>query len=222
MHVIKAVFFDLDGTLINSLPDLSAAANALRASHGLSPLPRETIRSFIGDGVIALASRAITGQHDFSLPTEKIRQYRQEFIAYYSEHLTDLTELFNGVKETLAGLKSRGMHIVLITNKGEQGAKALLGHFAIASYFDAIYGGDSCARCKPDPMPLNDAMTKLNLAPENVLMVGDSANDILAGKAAGCQTALVNFGYGDVQPLTQIPATKPDIVISHLSEILAL
>ena len=221
---IRAIAFDLDGTLCHTLPDLVAAANASRAHMGLPPLPDATIESYVGDGIPRLLHRLLTNRRDGDAdapPAEHAEAYRY-FTAYYLEHLSDKTRPYPQVPETLAALQQRGLALAVITNKNETHAKQLLADLDLARYFAHIYGGDSLPEKKPSPLPLTSTAAAFGVAPHEMLMVGDSANDILAGKAAGCPTVAVTYGYADVRALQQDPATRADYLIERFDELLNL
>ena len=223
MH-LRALAFDLDGTLCHTLPDLVAAANASRAHMGLPPLPDATIESYVGDGIPRLLHRLLTNRRDGDAdapPAEHAEAYRY-FTAYYLEHLSDKTRPYPQVPETLAALQQRGLALAVITNKNETHAKQLLADLDLARYFAHIYGGDSLPEKKPSPLPLTSTAAAFGVAPHEMLMVGDSANDILAGKAAGCPTVAVTYGYADVRALQQDPATRADYLIDQFDELLNL
>ena len=221
---IRAIAFDLDGTLCHTLPDLVAAANASRAHMGLPPLPDATIESYIGDGIPRLVHRVLTNSRDGDAdapPAEHAESYRY-FTAYYLEHLSDKTRPYPHVAETLSALAQRGIALAVITNKNEEHAKQLLADLDLARHFTRILGGDSLPEKKPKPLPLTTTAAAFGVAPAEMLMVGDSANDILAGKAAGCPTVAVTYGYADVRALQQTPATRADYLIDQFAELLTL
>lgn len=221
-HPLCAVFFDLDGTLIDSLPDLVRAANALRREYRLDPLPGATIAGFIGDGVRHLAGCTIAGRRAFTFSDQTLDHLYRRFIVHYERHLTDATVCYPGVAETLDKLHERGIALALISNKSEALVNRLLAFFRLNPFFGVVFGGDSLERKKPHPMPLKQAASNLNIPIESALMVGDSRNDLLAGKAAGSRTCLVDFGYGDPARLRRDHATRPDLCIGRLSELLKL
>ena len=220
---IRALAFDLDGTLCHTLPDLIAAANASRAHMGLPPLPDATIESYIGDGIPRLVHRVLTNSRDgdADAPPAAHAEVYCYFTAYYLEHLSDKTRPYPHVAETLSALAQRGIALAVITNKNEALARRLLADLHIAEHFALIYGGDTLPEKKPAPLPLITAAEALGVAPAQMLMVGDSANDILAGKAAGCPVAAVTFGYADTRRLHDNPATRADYLIDQFAQLLA-
>ncbi len=218
----RAVFFDLDGTLIDSLPDLVGAANALRKDDQLDPLPPATIAAFLGDGVRYLAARTITGRWKFDFSGAQLDHLHRNFIAHYQRHLSDKTLCYPGAAETLETLHEKGVALALITNKPELLAKKLLAFFRLAPFFRVVLGGDSLAEKKPHPLPLQETARRLDIPIDRTLMVGDSRNDLLAAKAAGSRTCLVEFGYGNAKQLCADTVTRPDIRIARLPDLLNL
>ena len=216
---VQAVAFDLDGTLCDSIPDLAAAANAMREHLGKSPLPTQTVESYVGDGIANLVHRVLTHSRDETAPQEEWEQGFSFFIRYYRDHLSDFTRPYPETEAGLGLLKSLGIPLIVITNKNEILAVELLKQLGLADYFSLILGGDSLAEKKPSPLPLLHAAEVLGIDSANMLMVGDSKNDILAAKAAGCLSVGVTFGYGDMQELVHNKDTKPDWLIGSLPEI---
>ncbi len=216
---VQAVAFDLDGTLCDSVADLAAAANAMREQLGLSALPEKTIESYVGDGIANLVHRVLTNSRDDQAEAGQWEQGFTLFVRHYHDHIADHTRPYPETEAGLGLLKSLGIPLVVITNKSERLAVKLLRDLNLADYFSLILGGDSLAEKKPSPLPLLHAAEVLGINPANMLMVGDSHNDILAAKAAGCLSVGVTFGYGDMQELVHNPATKPDWLIGSLPEI---
>lgn len=216
---VQAVAFDLDGTLCHSAPDLIASGNAMRAHLGMDKLPDAQIESYIGDGVGKLVHRVLTATREEDAAPELWEKGFVFFMRYYRDHLSDFTRPYPGTEDGLALLKTLGIPLVVITNKTEILAVELLKQLGLADYFSLILGGDSLPEKKPHPQPLLHAADVLGIAPENMMMVGDSVNDILAAKAAGSFSVGVTFGYGDMSLLSQEAATKPDWLIGALPEI---
>lgn len=216
---VQAVIFDLDGTLCDSLPDLAAAANAMRGALGMDELPAAQIESYVGDGIAALVHRALCASAEGTAETALWEQGFTAFIRYYAEHIADHTRTYPEVEAGLALLKTLGIPLAVVTNKNEILAAKLLRALGIADYFTIVLGGDSLSAKKPDPLPLQHVAEVLGIPPQNALMVGDSRNDILAAKAAGCLSVGVTYGYGDMTLLSQNADTKPDWIIRTLPEI---
>ena len=216
---VQAVAFDLDGTLCDSVPDLAAAAQAMCAHLGLPVLPTQTVESYVGDGISKLVHRVITHDREKEADPEIWEKGFVFFMKYYRDHLSNFTRPYPETEAGLALLKSLGIPLVVITNKNEILAVELLKQLGLADYFSLILGGDSLPEKKPSPLPLQHAAEVLGIDPANMIMVGDSRNDIIAAKAAGCLSVGVTFGYGDMTLLSQDKATQPDWIIGSLPEI---
>lgn len=216
---IQAIAFDLDGTLVDSIADLCAAANHMRAEMNLAPLPAEELTSYVGDGLSSLVHRALSGSKDGQADEASWAQGFTAFIAYYRTHLSVHTRSYPEVETALALFRNRGLPLAVITNKNEILAVELLCELGLADSFSLVVGGDTLSEKKPSPMPLLHTAKVLGVAIQNLLMVGDSANDILAAKAAGALSCGVTWGYADMGLLAQNPDTKPDIIIDHLPQI---
>ena len=216
---VQAAAFDLDGTLCDSVPDLAAAAEAMREYLGMEPLPAKTVESYVGDGIGKLVHRVITDDRDQEAAPDLWEKGFVFYMKYYRDHLSDFTRPYPETAAGLALLKSLGIPLVVITNKNEILAAELLKQLGLADYFSLILGGDSLPEKKPSPLPLQHAAEVLGIDPANMIMVGDSRNDIIAAKAAGCLSVGVTFGYGDMTLLSQDKATKPDWIIGSLPEI---
>ncbi|WP_239373840.1 phosphoglycolate phosphatase [Snodgrassella gandavensis] len=216
---IHAIAFDLDGTLVDSIADLCAAANHMRAELNLSPLPAAELTTYVGDGLSSLVHRALSGSKDGQVDETSWTQGFTAFIAYYRTHLSVHTRPYPEVETALALFRARGLPLAVITNKNEILAVELLCQLGLADAFSLIVGGDTLAEKKPSPMPLLHTAEVLGVPIENLLMVGDSANDILAAKAAGALSCGVTWGYADMGQLAQNAQTKPDIIIDNLPQI---
>ena len=215
---VQAAAFDLDGTLCDSIPDLAAAANAVRRALGLPELPQHTVESYVGDGLAALVHRTLTADFDGQAEEKQWEQGYTLFVRHYAEHIADATRPYPGVAAGLELLKSLGIPLAVVTNKSETLAVKLLRALGLADHFSLIVGGDTLSEKKPAPAPLLYAAETLGVPPQNMLMVGDSRNDILAARAAGCPAVGVSYGYGDMAALSRDPATRPDLVVSSQPE----
>jgi phosphoglycolate phosphatase len=198
---IKALAFDLDGTLVDSLPDLVAAANAMRAHLGMQPLHDERIQSHVGDGIASLVHRAITDDRDSLAPHEQWEEGFRYFVQYYRQHLTVHSTVYPGVTTGIGLFKALKLPLAVVTNKSERLAVPLLQELGLADDFGLIIGGDTLPERKPSALPLAHTCQAFNVAPEALLMIGDSVNDVLAARATGCPVALVRYGYGDADTL---------------------
>ena len=192
---LAALLFDLDGTLIDTAPDLADAANHMLTRLGRPPRDEATVSGWIGDGVPRLIKRALTGER-FGEPDVALFEEAQAlYDAYYETHVADRSRLYPGVARTLADLRAEGFRMACVTNKAGRFARPLLQAVGIADYFDAVLCGDELARAKPDPLPLVTACERLGVACEGAALVGDSGNDMRAAKAAGMPALAVAYGY---------------------------
>lgn len=210
---IKAVAFDLDGTLVDSIPDLSAAANAMREHLGMAPLSDMRIQEHVGDGVASLVHRAITDQRDSLAEHAVWEQGYRFFIQYYREHLSDLTTVYPGVNDGLGLLRALKLPLVVITNKSERLAVPLLEQLGLRDYFSLVIGGDTLAEKKPSALPLRHVAQVLELQTADIAMVGDSINDILSSRAAGSPAIAVSYGYADAANLCA------NLVVDSIAEL---
>lgn len=216
---IHAIAFDLDGTLVDSIADLCAAANHMRAQFELSPLPHDELTTYVGDGLGSLVHRALSGDKNGKVDEAMWARGFTLFMSYYRDHLSVYTRPYPQVETALKLFKSRHLPMAVITNKNEILATELLCQLGLADYFSLIVGGDTLSEKKPSPMPILHSAEVLGVPIKNFLMVGDSANDILAAKAAGALSCGVTWGYADMGQSAQHSATKPDIIIDHLPQI---
>jgi phosphoglycolate phosphatase len=184
----SCLLFDLDGTLIDSLPDLATAVNLLRADCDLPPLTISQVRKFVGDGASALVQRSLPeGSFDQSKLTA--------FLTYYQQHLSDLSNPYPGIREMLEQLHETPLAVV--TNKPFQMAKKLLEDLELSKYFQLVLGGDSCPQKKPHPASLLTALQQLNADNQKSLMIGDHHTDLRAAIAAGTPACFCSWGYGN-------------------------
>ncbi|WP_457324982.1 HAD-IA family hydrolase [Roseateles sp. P5_E11] len=183
------MLFDLDGTLIDSAADLAAAANAMRADRGLTPLPLPQYRPHGGSG-----ARGMLGQAFGAAPGQSgYDELKREFLDRYEALMYDSTRAFVGIEAELLGLADAGLAWGIVTNKAERFALPLAKALGLAA--GAIVGGDTTSHTKPHPAPLLEAARRLNVVPASCLYVGDDERDILAGRAAGMATAAAAWGY---------------------------
>ncbi|UTH73650.1 phosphoglycolate phosphatase [Chromobacterium sp. IIBBL 290-4] len=210
---IQAVAFDLDGTLVDSIPDLAAAANAMREHLGLPPLDAERIKSHVGDGIASLVHRAITDERHAEADGPLWERGYRFFVQHYRGHLCDLTTVYAGVRDGLGLLRARKLPLVLITNKSERLAVPLVEELGLRDHFSLILGGDTLAEKKPSALPLLHACQVLGIAPKELAMVGDSPNDVAAARAAGSVAIAVSYGYADAATL------GADLTIGSVAEL---
>ncbi len=190
-RVHKAVLFDLDGTLVDSAPDLAGAANALRSQHGLPALPYETLRPLVGTG-----ARGMVGAAFGVAPGDAgFEALRDAFLDLYAQRLLQATTPFAGVSTLLAALDAAGLPWGIVTNKATRFAQPLVAGLPLLAATATLVAGDTTPHAKPHPAPLLEAARRLAVAPSDCLYVGDDHRDVLAGRAAGMATAAALWGY---------------------------
>jgi phosphoglycolate phosphatase len=206
---VRALIFDLDGTLIDSKQDLIHSVNAMLRELGRGELPAETISGYIGHGAPQLVARALGDSS-----TEEQRQRAlQFFLSYYEEHKMDTTCAYPGVPETLEKLAS--MPMAVLTNKPVRISVRILEAMGLSKYFQAIYGGNSFQTKKPDPLGATTILRELSTEPREALLVGDSEVDVQTARNAGTLAAAVNYGFG-VHDRAAHPA---DIYLESFAEL---
>ncbi len=213
---IKLMAFDLDGTLLDSVPDIAQAVAHTMAELKLPAREQEQVRGWIGNGAQVLIKRALSGDINGDVPENVFKKAYPIFLKYYAEFLNRDSVIYDGVENTLAALKSAGIKLACITNKPAQFTTPLLEDIGLLPYFDKVVCGDSYAQRKPHPMPLLEVAEFFKVLPERSIMVGDSVNDIKAAQAAGFYSICVDYGYHGDYDVHQLGA---DVVISHFSQI---
>lgn len=188
---IEAVLFDLDGTLIDSAPDLGAAADQMRIQRGMASLPLSSYRPMAGAGARGMLSVAfgMTPEHPEFL------SYREEFFSNYERCMTERTYAFDGVPELVQTLLDRGFRWGVVTNKSARFTDPLTGAMPLFASASTVISGDTTPHAKPHPAPLLEAARRMDLSPQRCLYVGDDERDIVAGHAAGMQTVAATYGY---------------------------
>ncbi len=188
---VRAVLFDLDGTLVDSAPDLGSAADRMRLARGMPSLPLEDYRPHAGSGAKGMLGVAfgMSPEHD------NYEILREEFYCQYEACLTEQTHAFSGVAELLHALLQRGLRWGVVTNKAQRFSTPLTQAMPLFSTASTIISGDTTPHIKPHPAPLLEAARRLNLSPIECVYVGDDARDILAGRAAGMATVAARYGY---------------------------
>jgi phosphoglycolate phosphatase len=208
------IAFDLDGTLVDTAPDLIGTLNVLLAEEGLPPLPLSEARPFIGRGARWMIERGFQAA-GATLDEARAPELFDRFIARYLDHIADESLPFPGVEAALDSMKADGARLVVCTNKRTDLSLALLNALDLTRRFDAVVGADATPACKPDPRHLTTAVAAVGGAMERALMVGDAGTDAGAARAAGAPLVLVSFGY------TEIPARElePDLLIDHFDQL---
>jgi phosphoglycolate phosphatase len=212
----QLIMFDLDGTLVDSVPDLASAVDSTLQSLDLPVAGEANVRLWVGNGASMLVERAL--KHVSPIVDSSLfdRAFAQ-FLINYADCLADKSQLYSGVLETLEGLYARKIPMAIVTNKPIAFTHPLLAGLEIAHFFPTVLGGDSLPAKKPDPLPLNTLIGQYGIRPDQALMVGDSVNDILAARAAGCPVVAVPYGYNHGQSIYEAGADK---VVRYLNELL--
>lgn len=213
----RAVLFDLDGTLVDSVPDLCAAVNQALAGLGRVPLSEAEVRGYVGDGARSLLARALSRNVAGDADATLVERAWGPFMTAYEAQLCRRSQLYPGVAETLRELHGEGYRLGVVTNKPLRFVAPLLAHLGVLDCFGVCLGGDSLPQRKPDPAPLVHAMAALEATATATAMVGDSLNDIRAGQAAGCLVIAVSYGYNHGLDLRQVGAAA---VIDRMDDLM--
>jgi phosphoglycolate phosphatase len=218
---IKFIVFDLDGTLLDSVPDLAIAADKAAQALGYPAVSEAQVRDYVGNGADVLIGRSLSQSLTVSadLSEETKREARALFDKFYAETHHQLSSLYSNVVSTLAALHEAGIPMAIVTNKPSVFVPEILEQHKIAHYFVDVLGGDAFEQKKPDPVALKHLMDKHQVKPEQMLMVGDSKNDILAAKNAGCHSLGLTYGYNHGEPIAN---ANPDHVADDVSVIVNL
>jgi len=212
----ELVLFDLDGTLVDSSPDIAYAVDTMLSRLGLPPQGETRIRKWIGNGLERTVKRALTGDLQAEPDVELFNRALPLFLEIYEQNACVHSRCYEGVTESLAYLRGNDYRIGCVTNKASRFTHVLLHTLGIHEDFDIVISGDTLARKKPDPMQLLHAAEQFSVSPEHALMVGDSIYDVQAARAAGFQVLCVTYGYnlgGDIR------AAHPDAVVDTLSDL---
>ena len=212
----SAVIFDLDGTLVDSARDLSAALNHVLRGEKRPEIDLSHVRHMVGDGAKAFIIKGFT--ETGPLPNEmELKDILKEFLDYYSKNIAQKTIIFPGALNILRKLSDQGIPLALCTNKVMSLTTKLISEIGLADYFDVVVGGDSFAWQKPDPRHISSTLEILGCSANKAIMVGDSSNDILAAREAGLKSICVSFGYSKI-PVAQL---NPDAIIDHYDDFFA-
>ena len=219
MNTGKLVLFDLDGTLVDSAPDIALCVDGALAELGVPQRGFERIRSFIGSGAEQLIHRALTNDIEGMAPVKSFDAAYASFSRRYAEGVCNLTRLYPGVENTLGELAARGWQMGCVTNKPSRFTDPLLRELGLESFFAVVLSGDSLRMKKPDPEPLLYAAQVCGAANGHCIMVGDSLTDVAAARAAGMPVICVSYGYDQIDNLIEC---KPDALVDTLPTILDL
>ncbi len=212
MNRIKLAIFDLDGTLIDSLEDLTDATNFMLSGMGKENMNGEQVKKLVGQGARRLVERAIPG-----VSTDDLERALGYFISYNDEHIVDKTRLYPDVQGTLMSLRESGCRLAVISNKNSALCRKVINALGVEDFFEAVMGADTMPFRKPSPEPVLKLLRDFGVNAENAVIVGDSINDVAAGKAAGILTVGCTYGYGE---LSEVEGA--DYVVEAFQEILDL
>jgi phosphoglycolate phosphatase len=204
---VKAVLLDLDGTLLDTVLDLHAAANAMQRDLGRPEVAVEEIRAYVGRGIPNLVKRVLAGALEAADdPTPPPAEALDSFRRHYAHFNGRAAKPFPGVTEGVKALKAMGLPLGVITNKAQAFTLPLLERTGLAGFMDVVVSGDILPRTKPDPMPVIWACGRLGVSPADTLLIGDSVHDFKAGRAASCKVFLVPYGYNEGQDVRGLDA----------------
>lgn len=210
------VLIDVDGTLVDSVPDLAYCVDEMMKQLGMLTHGEAKVREWVGNGVERLVRRALIGKLEGEPDEDLYEKAYPIFLALYTENTSKRSCLYPGVKQGLEYLKSEGYKIGCVTNKAAQFTEPLLKDLGVYDYFSIVISGDTLEKKKPDPMPLLHAAKYFNVAPEQALMIGDSISDVKAARAAGFRIACMTYGYNHG---VDIREAKPDAVMDSMAEL---
>lgn len=210
--MIRAVLFDLDGTLVDSLEDLTDAVNHIRIAFSLPQLTADEVRQKVGKGARHLVRQVLP-----DVDNTDIDRALGMFLEFNRVHIADKSRLYPGIKEILLELAARNIKMAVISNKNENLSRLILETLGVNDLFEAICGGDTYPERKPSPLPLLKVIESLGFAPHECAMAGDSINDVQAGQQAGTTTAACSWGYGSTEELT-----GADVLTNTPQELLAV
>lgn len=208
------IVFDLDGTLVDTAPDLISALNFVLEREGVPPLPSQSARNMIGAGARRLIERGLE-REGRTVRADEVARMTADFIAYYEAHIAEESRPFDGLEAALDQLSARGFCLAVCTNKLEGLSRRLLDQLGLTARFAAICGADTFGVSKPDPAILRQTVARAGAELSASIMVGDAGTDIGVARRAGVPVIGVSFGYTDV-PIAEL---KPDRLIHHLSEL---
>ncbi len=212
----EMILIDLDGTMVDSVPDLAWCVDQMMAQLGLPQRGEARVRLWVGNGVVRLVHRALTDEMNGEADPELFGRALAIFKVLYADHTCVDSRLYPGVREGLAQIKAGGYKLGCVTNKPAQFTGPLLEKMGIREHFSIVISGDSLPQQKPHPEPLLHAARFFDVAPEQALMVGDSESDVKAARAAGFEIVCMSYGYNHGR---DIRAAEPDAVIDSLVEL---
>lgn len=215
----KMILIDVDGTLVDSVPDLAYCVDEMMARLGRAPYGEDRVRDWVGNGVERLVRRALIGQLDGEPPEADFEQAYPIFLDLYAENTSKRSGLYPGVREGLDWLKAAGYRLGCVTNKAAQFTEPLLKDLGVYGEFEIVISGDTLPKKKPDPLPLLHAAEHFGVAPADALMLGDSVSDVKAARAAGFGIICMSYGYNHGQDIRE---AHPDAVVDSMVELKGL
>ena len=216
---IAAVMIDLDGTLLDTIPDLAAAAERMLAALALPLCTQEQVRTFVGKGIPNLVGRCLAASAGEASAAALQGEALALFQTFYFEESGRRSAVYPGVIEGLAQFRALGLRLACVTNKAARFTLPLLAQTRLAPWFELVVSGDTLARKKPDPMQLTHICAAFALAPAQVLLIGDSINDAQAARAAGCPVLCVPYGYNEGEDVRNLDC---DAIVGSLAEAASL
>lgn len=215
---VRAVLLDLDGTLLDTAPDLAAAVNAMLAGQGLDPLPERTVRDLIGRGIPHLVEKSLVAA---GRPlTCELEPALNSFGGHYARLNGRASRPYPGVLEALERLRAAGLKLACVTNKAAAFTAPLLEKTGLAPLLDAVVSADQVGRRKPHPAPFLHACKLLGVTPDRAVVIGDSANDAEGARAAGCQVLLVSYGYSEGRDVRELGANAVATTFTEAAQVL--
>ena len=213
-HFPAAIVWDLDGTIIDSAPDLAAALNSLLAEHGKAPISEAKVRQMIGNGVAKLIERGFA-ENAVLVGTTELQSLQPRFMSIYTPRASRLSMLYPGAESAIQVFHDAGVAQAICTNKPESVSREILNDMNLAQYFEFVVGGDSLEHRKPHPLPLQACLNALGTHVESSLMIGDSAVDVDTARAVGMTVGLVTHGYAR----QSVETLGADFLISDLATL---
>jgi phosphoglycolate phosphatase len=214
MTLPRTLVFDLDGTLVDTAPDLIAALNFVLVREGLPPLPMNRARNMIGAGARKMLERGLEAEGR-AVSVEELDKLTKDFIGYYADHIAEASRPFEGLEAALDDLQGQGFQFAVCTNKLEWLSKRLLDQLGMSARFAAICGADTFGVAKPDPVILQQTLARAGGHLSSAIMVGDAGPDVGVARRAGIPVIGVEFGYTEV-PIAEL---KPDRLIGHFRDL---
>jgi len=214
----QLILLDLDGTLIDSVPDLAFCVDAMMKQLGLPIHGEDKVRNWVGNGIERFVRRALVGALEGEPDEALFQRAFPIFLQLYAENTSQRSIVYSGVRDALDYMQAVGYPLGCVTNKAGSFTETLLQDLRLRDYFDLVISGDSLPKKKPDPLPLLHAAKELGAKPAQSLMIGDSVNDVRAARSAGFQVVCVSYGYNHGRDIGE---AEPDLVVDSLLELTA-